>query len=259
MPVVNGCIEEVNAAANGGDHGIAIGNIGNVVRITQVGAEAQSRELQAVELPIKATLTGSGMPGSQTRSSLERGKALIHPSIVSERAIRPSETYSESHFKPNRGRFPFARADVHTLESEYMSTSQATQQQPNPSKMILVLDDEAEVRKLVAAVLSRNGYKVLTADNGDNAIKAFKKSKHPVDLLLLDVVSPGLSGPMVADRIVESQPGVRVLFMSGYDHTNVVQRYVVEKGYALLTKPFTPDQLAKKVREVMDAPAPGTH
>ena len=137
-----------------------------------------------------------------------------------------------------------------------MSTSQAIQQQPGAGKMILVLDDEAEVRKLVAAVLTRSGYKVVTADNGDNAIKAHKKSKHPVDLLLLDVVSPGLSGPMVADRIVESQPGLRVLFMSGYDHTNVVQRYVVEKGYALLTKPFTPEQLAKKVREVMDAPAP---
>jgi len=55
-----------------------------------------------------------------------------------------------------------------------MSTSQATQQQPGASKMILVLDDEAEVRKLVAAVLTRNGYKVVTADNGDNAIKAHK-------------------------------------------------------------------------------------
>ena len=152
--------------------------------------------------------------------------------------------------------FCVCHANLDALESEYMSTSQATQPQQGPSKMILVLDDEAEVRKLVAAVLSRSGYKVLTADNGDNAIKAFKKSKHPVDLLLLDVVSPGLSGPMVADRIVESQPGVRVLFMSGYDHTNVVQRYVVEKGYALLTKPFTPDQLAKKVREVMEGPAP---
>ena len=138
-----------------------------------------------------------------------------------------------------------------------MATNQVAQRQTGAGKMILVLDDEADVRKLVAAVLTRKGYKVVTTDSGDNAIKAHKRSKHPVDLLLLDVVSPGLSGPMVADRIVESQPGLRVLFMSGYDHTNVVQRYVVEKGYALLTKPFTPEQLAKKVREVMDAPAPG--
>jgi len=74
---------------------------------------------------------------------------------------------------------------------------------------------------------------------------------------LLDVVSPGLSGPMVADRIAELQPnGLRVLFMSGYDNTNVVQRYVVEKGYALLTKPFTMDQLSKKVRDVLSSPPP---
>src|SRR5439155_17358693 len=173
------------------------------------------------------------------------------------RACRPSRrNVLWITFQGLRSRFGVACVDIDDLESEDMSTSQATQQQPGTGKMILILDDEADVRKLVAAVLTRNGYKVVTADNGDNAIKAHKRSKHPVDLLLLDVVSPGLSGPMVADRIVESQPGTRVLFMSGYDHTNVVQRYVVEKGYALLTKPFTPEQLAKKVREVMDAPAP---
>ena len=145
-----------------------------------------------------------------------------------------------------------------SLESkQIMPSSQATQPQSGTGKTILVLDDEADVRKLVAAMLTSNGYKVLTADNGENAIKAFKRSKQPVDLLLLDVVSPGLSGPMVADRIAELQPnGLRVLFMSGYDNTNVVQRYVVEKGYALLTKPFTMDQLSRKVRDVLTAPPP---
>jgi two-component system cell cycle sensor histidine kinase/response regulator CckA len=137
-----------------------------------------------------------------------------------------------------------------------MSSSQAIHQKSGAGKTVLVLDDEADVRKLVATVLTRSGYKVLTAGDGDNAIKTFKRSKHPVDLLLLDVVSPGLSGPMVADRIVESQPGLPVLFMSGYDRTNVVQSYVLGKGYALLTKPFTPEQLAKKVRDVLDSHAP---
>src|SRR5215471_20209687 len=94
-------------------------------------------------------------------------------------------------------------------------------------KIILVLDDEAEVRKMVAEMLSSNGYKVLTADNGDSAIKAFKKNRQPVDLLLLDVVSPGLSGPMVADRLAALRPGLRVMFMSGYGGTSVVRRFVV--------------------------------
>jgi two-component system cell cycle sensor histidine kinase/response regulator CckA len=119
------------------------------------------------------------------------------------------------------------------------------------SKTILVLDDETDVRKLVATILTSNGYKVLTADDGEGAIKAFKKSKQPIDLALLDVVSPGMSGPMVADRLAALQPGLRVLYMSGFDNTSVVQRYVVEKGCALLTKPFTEQQLTKKVREVL--------
>jgi DNA-binding NtrC family response regulator len=134
-----------------------------------------------------------------------------------------------------------------------MSISRGARQPAGPSKTILVLEDEADVRKLVATMLSSNGYKVLTADNGESAIKAFRRSKQPIDLVLLDVVSPGLSGPMVAGRLAELQPGLRVLFMSGYGDTNVVQRYVVEKGCALLTKPFTEQQLTKKVREVLNA------
>jgi two-component system cell cycle sensor histidine kinase/response regulator CckA len=139
-----------------------------------------------------------------------------------------------------------------------VSTSQALKQQSAAGKTILVLDDEADVCKLVATMLTSNGYKVLTADSGESAIKVFKKSKQPVDLLLLDVVSPGLPGPAVADLIAELQPGLRVLFMSGYGNTSVVQRYVVDKGYAFLKKPFTVDQLAKKVREVLNSPVPAT-
>lgn len=133
---------------------------------------------------------------------------------------------------------------------------------PTPSsargKTVLVVDDEPDVRKLVGAMLSGYGYKVLTADNGENAIRIFHKSQQPVDLLLTDVVSPGMSGPMVADRLAESNPSLKVLFMSGYDNTQVVQKYVVERGYALLPKPFTMEQLEKKVREVLESPRTAT-
>jgi CheY-like chemotaxis protein len=134
-----------------------------------------------------------------------------------------------------------------------MSIRRDTHQPAGSSKTILVLDDEADVRKLVATMLASNGYKVLTAGNGEVAIRAFKRSKQPVDLVLLDVVSPGMSGPMVAERLATLKPGLRVLFMSGYDNTSVVQRYVVEKGCALLPKPFSEQQLTKKVREVLNA------
>lgn len=118
------------------------------------------------------------------------------------------------------------------------------------SHTILVVDDEPEIRKLVTAMLTQRGYRVLTADTGENAIRVM--SSHPeIDLLLTDVVSPGMSGPMIADEIAAIKPGIRVLFMSGYDNTQVVQRYVVEKGYSLLPKPFTREELEQRVRDAL--------
>jgi DNA-binding NtrC family response regulator len=120
----------------------------------------------------------------------------------------------------------------------------------DPQTTVLVVDDEPEVRKLVTAMLTRGGYRVLSADTGENAVRLFKS--HPeTDLLLTDVVAPGMSGPMISDEIAALKPGIKVLFMSGYDNSQVVQRYVVEKGYSLLVKPFTMEQLEEKVREVL--------
>jgi two-component system, cell cycle sensor histidine kinase and response regulator CckA len=120
------------------------------------------------------------------------------------------------------------------------------------SHTVLVVDDEPEVRKLVAAMLVRNGYRVLSADTGENAIRLFRNNPD-TELLLTDVVAPGMSGPMIADQIAALKPGIKVLFMSGYDGTQVVQRYVIEKGYSLLVKPFTVEQLESKVRGVLSA------
>lgn len=100
----------------------------------------------------------------------------------------------------------------------------------------------------MGAMLTREGYNVLIADSGDPAIKTYNKHGAPIDLLLTDVVSPGMSGPMLADQLIEIQPNLRVLFMSGYDDTQVVQKYVVERGFSLLIKPFTLDQLREKVK-----------
>jgi CheY-like chemotaxis protein len=119
-------------------------------------------------------------------------------------------------------------------------------------KTILVVDDEPEIRKLVSAMVTAKGYNVLTADSGEHAITLVKSRGTPIDLLLTDVVAPGMSGPMLADKLVEQQPDLKVLFMSGYDNTHVVQRYVIEKGHALLHKPFTVEELGRKVAELLN-------
>jgi CheY-like chemotaxis protein len=121
-------------------------------------------------------------------------------------------------------------------------------------KTILVVDDEPEVRKLVAAMLVNNGYRVLTAGTAEDAVQLFGANPD-TDLLLTDVgdSATAMSGPMTADQIAVIKPDIKVLFMSGYDGTQAVQRYVAEKGYAQLVKPFTMEQLAGKIRSMLDS------
>ena len=124
------------------------------------------------------------------------------------------------------------------------------------NKTILVVDDEPEIRKLVSAMVGQFGHNVLTADSGEHALTLYKKHKEPIALLITDVVAPGMSGPMLADKLTALQPGLRVLYISGYDNTHIVQKYVVEKGHSLLAKPFTVEELQVKMEELLRNSAP---
>jgi DNA-binding NtrC family response regulator len=115
-----------------------------------------------------------------------------------------------------------------------------------------VVDDEPDVLRLVEAILSEQGYQVTLAKGADSAIRAFERMSRKPDLILTDVVMPGMSGPMLIDHLLHMDPNIRVLFMSGYDDRQVVQKYVVEKGFALISKPFTLQRLGGAVKEVLD-------
>lgn len=104
---------------------------------------------------------------------------------------------------------------------------------------------------MVSSVLIHAGYTIFLADSGDSAKRVFQKHANEITLLLSDVVAPGMSGPMLADQLLEWQPHVKVLFMSGYNASMVVRRYVVERGFALLAKPFTAEKLVASVEETI--------
>lgn len=125
-------------------------------------------------------------------------------------------------------------------------------------KTILVVDDEPEIRKLVGAMVGQFGFTVITADSGEHALTVYKNQKAPLELLITDVVQPGMSGPMLADKLSAIQPDLKVLYISGYDNTHVVQKYVVERGHALLAKPFTVEELQAKISELLK-PAVGSN
>lgn len=124
---------------------------------------------------------------------------------------------------------------------------------PAKRQTVLVVDDEQDLRSLVANVLTEYGYKVVTASSGAKAVALIEKMESPPDLMLTDVVMPGMSGPMLADQLLAKFSGARVLFMSGFDERQVVQRYVVEKGFTLITKPFQLHNLCAAVKKAIES------
>lgn len=132
----------------------------------------------------------------------------------------------------------------------------ADSQLPGRRQTVLVVDDEQDLRSLVANVLTEYGYKVTTASSAAKALALLAKMEGAPDLLLTDVVMPGMSGPMLADELLARYGSARVLFMSGYDERQVVQRYVVEKGFTLIAKPFQLHNLCDAVKKALaSAPA----
>ena len=122
------------------------------------------------------------------------------------------------------------------------------------TEAILVVEDEASLRQLVVRVLTQSGYEVLEAGSGPEVYEALDKGRHFPELLLTDLVLPGgASGRDVADMLLEQHPDLRVLYMSGYAKNSVVHEGRLDKGVEFLGKPFTPGELSRRVREVLDA------
>jgi CheY-like chemotaxis protein len=138
-------------------------------------------------------------------------------------------------------------------EGEAMQRRPARPPPARGSEIVLLAEDAAPVRAVARQILERNGYTVLEAPNGKAAIDIAAQRQGPIHLLLTDVVMPELSGRQLADQITAQRPELKVLFMSGYTDDAVVRHGVLEAGIAYLQKPFTPDGLARKVREVLDS------
>ena len=122
------------------------------------------------------------------------------------------------------------------------------------TETILLAEDDEILRPLAKGLLEKLGYRVLDAESAEQALALARHHAGVIHLLVADVVMPGASGRELARRLAESRPDTRVLYMSGYTDDAIVQHGMLEPGLHFLQKPFTPAALARKLREVLDAP-----
>ncbi len=121
------------------------------------------------------------------------------------------------------------------------------------TETILLVEDDAGLRKLATRILEPAGYTVLGASSAEDALRLLERYDEPVHLLLSDVVMPGMSGRHLAERLAQTRPGMKVLYMSGYTDDTIVRHGVLDALMAFLNKPFTAAELLRKVRDVLDS------
>ncbi|MGA8308172.1 MAG: ATP-binding protein, partial [Candidatus Acidiferrales bacterium] len=140
------------------------------------------------------------------------------------------------------------------LATKSVETVEDTRPVRGGVETILVVEDHPGLRELAFETLTNLGYKVILASDGEQGLHEFETRRDQIDLLLLDVVLPKLSGPHIYSRICESKPDVLVIFATGYSADMASLQKELQKGLPILQKPYSPRNLARKVRDTLDQP-----
>jgi len=261
-----GQIEQVvmNLAVNARD---AMPNGGRITLETAVVA-APEAEAEQLELPpgpavrMKIADTGCGMTDEVKARIFEpffnpkppsKGKGLGLPTVIG--IIKQSGGDIVVQSEPGKGTvfsiyLPLLAAAAPAAADETPKAAPASY-----SETILLVEDDEMLRRLGERLLKEIGYTVISAPSGTAALEAAEKLAKPVDLLLTDVVMPGLSGRDLARELERRKLAPRTLYMSGYTDDAIVKHGVLEPGIAFIYKPFAVEALSAKIREVLDGPA----
>jgi two-component system cell cycle sensor histidine kinase/response regulator CckA len=138
-------------------------------------------------------------------------------------------------------------------EAVKVETPQVLPQSLQGVETILVVEDDDAVRRMTREILSIKGYKIVEARSAADAIHFMESHKETVDLVLTDVIMPGMKGRELGERLAKLHPGVRLLYMSAYTEDAILNDGILDPGTAFIEKPFGSDELARKVREMFEA------
>ncbi|MBM4055953.1 MAG: response regulator [Planctomycetes bacterium] len=208
--------------------------------------------------------TGSGMD-EETKKKIfepffttkERGKGTGIGLSIAYGIIQQHNGHIEVLSEPNRGttvNLYLQAKETKVKETEAIRRATASDETPTAGKeTILLAEDEAGVREVVAVLLKHKGYKVISAVDGEDAIKKFEENKENIDMLLFDVMMPKKGGKEAYDIIKEAKPDAKVLFMSGYSEDVITNKEILERGLFFVQKPVAPDKLLRNVRKILDS------
>src|SRR5712691_511251 len=226
--------------------------IGEEVRLDAVGVAPGSYVLLAVRD------NGHGMD-AETRSHLfepffttkEKGKGTGLGLSTVYGIVKQSGGYVFPQSEPGAGTTFYIYLPRVEESPEEMAPAKSQENEKGGCETVLLVEDEESVRELVRETLEAKGYEVLEADHGAAALRIASDYHGPIDMLITDVVMPGMSGRELSEQLLASDPDIKILYLSGYTEDAVVHQGVLEPGTSFLQKPFTLQALARKVREVL--------
>ena len=252
--IMNLVVNARDAMPTGGKVSIETAN----AELTEQYAELHQPVIPGRYVMLAVTDTGSGM-SSETKAKMfepffttkERGKGTGLGLSTVYGIVKQSGGYIWVYSEPSRGttfKIYLPRVDA---PAEVLAPPREVATLAGTETILLAEDDEM-LRPLAKGVLEKLGYTVLEAENAAHALALAGAYAGPIELLVSDVVMPGGSGRELARQLARSRPDTRVLYISGYTDDAIVHHGMLEPGLAFLQKPFTPDALARKVRDVLD-------
>ncbi len=253
--IVNLAVNARDAMPEGGKLTIETAN----VDLDEAFARAHLGSVPGAYAMFALTDTGSGMDATVrahlfepffTTKEVGKGTGLGLATVYG--IVKQSDGYISVYSEPGHG----SSFKIYLPRIATPARAAAGPQKGGPARgteTVLVVEDEPAVLSLSRRALEAQGYVVLAASDAASALRVVERHGGMIHLLLTDVVMPGLSGRELADQLAGQRPGIRVLYMSGYPGDAVVQHGTLPSGSAFLQKPFSPDGLARKVRDLLDA------
>lgn len=229
------------------------------VELDETYAQAHAGVQPGSYVMLAVSDTGCGMDAeTQTRifepffTTKGQGKGTGLGLAIVDEIVRKNGGFIAVYSKPELGTTVKVFLPRYEEETKAARPHKPPRQTARGSETVLLVEDQKAVRAILCTILQRNGYTVLEANDGADAIHISEQQPGPIHLILTDVFMPDMNGRELAARLASVRPDMKVLYMSGHTHSAIVHNGMLNPDATLIQKPFSPNDLARKVREVLE-------